>query len=140
MKLFRLSFQDNMTVTVAIFLYLKAMRSSKGEYDLSSQDNSVVSFRTRRKIRPGQEIFVKYGPEFFDKCECHCLTCASKTGETLLPEIHRTGVSKGAIKCENSNPISTTPNHVTLPCFTSKMHPDVSKTKNGGIRGVFWFT
>ena len=48
------------------------------EYDFSSLDTSLVRIRTLKPIRTNEEIFVKYGPEFFDVSECKCSTCAMK--------------------------------------------------------------
>ena len=44
------------------------------EYDFSS-DYGIVQLRVKRKINPGDEIFVKYGPEFFESNACLCRTC-----------------------------------------------------------------
>ena len=45
------------------------------EYDFSS-DSGIVQIRLRKRINPGDEISVKYGPEFFELNECRCRTCA----------------------------------------------------------------
>ena len=47
------------------------------EYDFSS-DSQIVQLRVRKRISPGSEIFVKYGPEFFEANECRCRTCFVK--------------------------------------------------------------
>lgn len=49
------------------------------EYDFTSQ-SKIVQLKSKTRIRPGDEILVKYGEEFFDKNECLCRTCRnSKT-------------------------------------------------------------
>ena len=45
------------------------------EYDFSS-DCGIVQLRVRQKIKPGDELFVKYGSEFFEHNTCRCRTCA----------------------------------------------------------------
>ena len=47
------------------------------EYDFSS-DSGIVQLRIKKKIYPGDEILVKYGPEFFEENECLCCTCRLK--------------------------------------------------------------
>ena len=44
------------------------------EYDFSSE-YGIVQLRVRRRINPGEELFVKYGPEFFEHNACRCRTC-----------------------------------------------------------------
>ena len=44
------------------------------EYDFSS-DAGIVQLRVRKRINPGEEVFVKYGPEFFEHNACKCRTC-----------------------------------------------------------------
>ena len=39
------------------------------EYDFAS-DMGIVQLRVKKKICPGDEIFVKYGPEFFETNAC----------------------------------------------------------------------
>ena len=50
------------------------------EYDFSS-DSGIVQLRVKRKINPGDEILVKYGPNFFEFNECLCRTCELKKVE-----------------------------------------------------------
>ena len=47
------------------------------KYDFSSQDKTLVRLRTLKKIKPGDEVFVKYGEHFFAKNECQCKTCTT---------------------------------------------------------------
>ena len=50
-------------------------------YDLSSQ-MGIVELKVERRLLPGDEIFVKYGPDFFEYNECKCRTCwLQKIGE-----------------------------------------------------------
>ena len=51
------------------------------EYDFS-RDSGIVQFRAIRKIKPRNELFVKYGPEFFDFSACLCRTCRIRKNET----------------------------------------------------------
>ena len=44
------------------------------EYDFSS-DCDIVQLRVKRKIKPADGGFVKYGPEFFECNSCLCKTC-----------------------------------------------------------------
>ena len=44
------------------------------EYDFSS-DLGIVQLRVKQKINPGDEIFVKYGPNFFEHNACLCRSC-----------------------------------------------------------------
>ena len=44
------------------------------EYDFSS-DSGVVQLRVLRRVNPSNELFVRYGPEFFEANECRCRTC-----------------------------------------------------------------
>ena len=44
------------------------------EYDFSNM-SGLVELRVKRRILPGDEIFVKYGPQFFEFNECKCRTC-----------------------------------------------------------------
>ena len=50
------------------------------EYDFSSEDG-IVQLRVKRRIKPGDEIFVKYGPHFFEFNACLCRTCEVKAKE-----------------------------------------------------------
>ena len=45
-------------------LFVNSDCSPNCEYDFSSELN-IVRLRARRSIKPGDEIFVKYGPDFF---------------------------------------------------------------------------
>ena len=47
------------------------------EYDFTSSDR-IVRLRTLKNLSPGTEITVKYGPDFFEKCECMCATCSKE--------------------------------------------------------------
>ena len=47
------------------------------EFDFTSDDN-IVRIRTRRKVKPGDEINVKYSENFFEYNECRCSTCSAK--------------------------------------------------------------
>ena len=40
-----------------------------------SGDDGLVKLEVRRRISPGDKIFVKYGPEFFELNACRCRTC-----------------------------------------------------------------
>ena len=55
------------------------------EYDFSS-DAGIVQLRVKRRIRPGDELFVKYGPEFFETNACLCRTC--EIAQTELVKIN----------------------------------------------------
>ena len=44
------------------------------EYDFSSLAG-IVELKVKRRLLPGDEILVKYGPEFFEFQECKCRTC-----------------------------------------------------------------
>ena len=50
------------------------------EYDFSSEDG-IIQLRVKRRIKPGDEIFVKYGPHFFEFNACLCRTCEVKAKE-----------------------------------------------------------
>ena len=50
------------------------------EYDYSS-DSVIVQLRVRRWVNPGDELFVKYGPEFFEANACR--TCDLKRKEDI---------------------------------------------------------
>ena len=52
------------------------------EYDYSS-DSGIVQLRVRRRVNPGDELFVKYGPEFFEANACRCRTCDLKRKEDI---------------------------------------------------------
>ena len=44
------------------------------EYDFSSQSD-IVQLRVKRKLCPGDEVFVKYGTDFFEENACLCRKC-----------------------------------------------------------------
>ena len=44
------------------------------EYELSSE-SGIIQLRVKKRIKPGDEINVKYGPDFFDHNSCLCRTC-----------------------------------------------------------------
>ena len=44
------------------------------EYDFTS-DSGIVQLKVKQRISPGDELFVKYGPEFFEFNSCLCRTC-----------------------------------------------------------------
>ena len=44
------------------------------EYDFLSQSD-FVQLRVKRKLCPGDEVFVKYGTDFFEENACLCRTC-----------------------------------------------------------------
>ena len=44
------------------------------EYDYSD-DAGLVQLRVKRKISPGDELLVKYGPQFFESNSCLCRSC-----------------------------------------------------------------
>ena len=52
------------------------------EYDFSS-DSGIVQLRLKRKICHGDELFVKYGPEFFEQNACLCRTSNLRKIEDL---------------------------------------------------------
>ena len=56
------------------------------EYDYSS-DSGVVQLRVKRKLKPGDELFVKYGAEFFEFNCCLCRTCEVRTKEEVRQEM-----------------------------------------------------
>ena len=47
------------------------------EYDFSS-DVGIVQIRVRRKLNKGDEVFVKYGEDFFASTQSRCRTFISK--------------------------------------------------------------
>ena len=47
------------------------------EYDFSSELN-IVQLRVKKPLNPGDEVFVKYGPDFFETNACLCRTCEIK--------------------------------------------------------------
>ena len=47
------------------------------EYEFTSDDD-IVRIRTLKKIKPGDEVTVKYGDEFFAANTCQCRTCEIK--------------------------------------------------------------
>ena len=53
--------------------FLNSDCSPNCEYDFSSKLNTV-QLRARRSIKPGDEIFVKYAPDFFESNACFCQT------------------------------------------------------------------
>ena len=44
------------------------------DYDFTS-DLGIVQIRVKKKLRTGDEIYVKYGKEFFESNQCLCNTC-----------------------------------------------------------------
>ena len=44
------------------------------EYDFSSELN-FVQLRVKKRLNPGDEVIVKYGPDFFETNACLCRTC-----------------------------------------------------------------
>ena len=55
-------------------MFRKSDCNPNGKYDFSSLDTTMVRLRTLRAIKPNDEIFVKYGPEFFETYENKCRT------------------------------------------------------------------
>ena len=51
-----------------------------------SGDDGLVKLDVRRRISPGDEIFVKYGPEFFELNACRCRTCHYEKIESIQRE------------------------------------------------------
>ena len=49
-------------------------------YDFSS-DAGIVQLKAKRRINYGDELFVKYGPEFFELNACRCRSCNLKRRE-----------------------------------------------------------
>ena len=56
------------------------------EYDFTS-DSGIVQLRVKRKITPGDEILVKYGPDFFEFNACRCRTCEVKKKQDVNNEV-----------------------------------------------------
>ena len=56
------------------------------EFDFAS-DCGIVQLRVKRRINPGDEIFVKYGPEFFEINACLCRTCRLQRLEQNAVEV-----------------------------------------------------
>ena len=95
------------------------------EYDFSSEDG-IIQIRVKRRIKPGDEIFVKYGPHFFEFNACLCRTCEVKAKkefqennfifdvllsdllveltEQTIDESKQSTVRKRKLKCENNGP------------------------------------
>ena len=53
------------------------------EYDFSSV-SGIVQLRTKKKIQPGEEIFVKYSEDFSEENECKCRVCELKRNDEEL--------------------------------------------------------
>ena len=78
------------------FLLLGPMRfvnsdcSPNCEYDFSSE-SGIVQLRVKKRINPGDEILVKYGPDFFEMNACRCKTCENRskqeTWETTVLDV-----------------------------------------------------
>ena len=49
--------------------------------------SSVVQLRIKKRINPGDELFVKYGAEFFELNSCLCRTCSINLAEVRKNEI-----------------------------------------------------
>ena len=47
------------------------------EYYFSSLDKTLVRVRTLQKIKPNEEISVKFGDDVFENMECECQICSS---------------------------------------------------------------
>ena len=58
--------------------FVKSDCNPNCQYDLSS-DLGIVQLRAIKKIKPGDELFVKYGAEFFEYNCCLCRTCNLKS-------------------------------------------------------------
>ena len=58
------------------------------EYDFSS-DCGIVQLKVKRKVKPGDQFFVKYGPEFFEYNSCLCKTCELKRNDVRKLEADR---------------------------------------------------
>ena len=56
------------------------------EYDFSSE-SGIIQLRVKKKIKPGDELFVKYGRDFFGKNACLCRTCEQENTEALEQSI-----------------------------------------------------
>ena len=56
------------------------------EFDFA-RDCGIVQLRVRKRIGPGDEIFVKYGPEFFEINACLCRTCRLQKLEQNAAEV-----------------------------------------------------
>ena len=56
------------------------------EYDFSSEFG-VVQLRAKKRINPGEELLVKYGPDFFEFNSCCCRTCQVRSKEELSLDI-----------------------------------------------------
>ena len=56
------------------------------EYNYSS-DLGIVQLRVKRKIKPGDELFVKYGAEFFEFNCCLCRTCEMRSKQEEREEL-----------------------------------------------------
>ena len=50
------------------------------EYDFTS-DAGIIQLRAKKRINTGDEILVKYGPDFFEFNSCLCRTCELNTRE-----------------------------------------------------------
>ena len=81
------------------------------EYDFSS-DAGIVQLKVKKRISPGDEIFVKYGPEFFENNACECRTCRlaklqelkeEKAFEILLEELITDVANEFLESCEVEN-------------------------------------
>ena len=56
------------------------------EYDFTS-DTGIVQLKVKRRISHGDDLFVKYGPEFFEFNSCLCRTCEISKTDNLLFEV-----------------------------------------------------
>ena len=95
------------------------------EYDFSSEDE-IKQLRVKRLIKPGDKIFVNYGPHFFEFNACLCRTCDFKAKkefqennfifdvllsdllveltEQTIEESKQSTVRKRKKNCENNGP------------------------------------
>ena len=55
------------------------------EYDFSS-DVGIVQIRVKKKLQKGDEIFVKYGDDFFATNQCKCRSCNAVVSKTAAFE------------------------------------------------------
>ena len=55
-------------------------------YDFSS-DSGIVQLRVKKPIKPGDEIFVRYGEDYFEVNSCRCRTCALSQKDTIQNNI-----------------------------------------------------
>ena len=99
-------------------------------YDFSS-DAALVQLRVKRRINPGEDFFVKYGPEFFEINSCLCRTCEVEKSQheknNIAFDLLLIAVLSDLAEEEISNFVSEN--------LHSPTSPEASKVRKKRIRG-----